>query len=135
FLKDIWPTQQEIADTIATAVKRDFFEQEYADVFRGDERWQALAAPTGDRFIWDENSTYVRRPPFFDNLPVTPPPVKDIQDARVLAILGDSVTTDHISPAGSIAASSPAARYLTEHEVNRDDFNQYGARRGNHEVM
>ncbi|MCK9494710.1 MAG: aconitate hydratase AcnA [Dehalococcoidia bacterium] len=135
FLKDIWPTQQEIADTIATAVKRDFFEQQYADVFRGDERWQALAAPTGDRFAWDENSTYVRRPPFFDNLPVTPEPVKDIQDARVLAVLGDSVTTDHISPAGSIAVSSPAAKYLTEHEVNREDFNQYGARRGNHEVM
>ena len=135
FLKDIWPSQQEIADTINRAVKRDFFEREYADVFKGDERWQALAAPTGDRFIWDENSTYVRRPPFFDNLPRTPEPVKDIQDARVLAVLGDSVTTDHISPAGAIAVSSPAAKYLMEHEVNREDFNQYGSRRGNHEVM
>ena len=135
FLRDIWPSQQEIADTIARAVKRDMFEREYADVFRGDERWQALPAPTGDRFIWDEQSTYVRRPPFFDNLPKEPAPVKDIQDARVLAVLADSVTTDHISPAGAIAKNSPAAQYLVNHEVAPDDFNQYGSRRGNHEVM
>ncbi len=135
FLKDIWPTQKEIADTIATSVKREFFETEYADAFKGDERWQALVAPTGDRFIWDEDSTYVRRPPFFDNLPVTPAPVKNIQDARVLLVLADSVTTDHISPAGAITVSSPAGKYLAEHEVSREDFNQYGARRGNHEVM
>ena len=135
FLKDIWPTQKEIADTIATSVKREFFETEYADAFKGDERWQALVAPTGDRFIWDEDSTYVRRPPFFDNLPREAPAMKNIEDARVLAVLGDSVTTDHISPAGAITVSSPAGKYLTEHEVTREDFNQYGARRGNHEVM
>src|SRR5690606_4103371 len=116
FLRDIWPTQKEIADTVEASVKRDFFATQYADVFKGDERWQALSAPTGDRFQWDPNSTYVRRPPFFDDLPVTPEPVKDIQDARVLAVLGDSVTTDHISPAGAIAVSSPAAQHLTEHE-------------------
>ncbi|MDA0815387.1 MAG: aconitate hydratase AcnA [Chloroflexi bacterium] len=135
FLRDIWPSQQEIADTIATSVKRDMFEREYADVFKGDERWQALPAPTGERYIWDEQSTYVRRVPFFDNLPKTPAPVTDIKDARVLAVFGDSVTTDHISPAGGIAKNSPAAGYLTSHEIAPDDFNQYGARRGNHEVM
>ena len=135
YLRDIWPSQREIADTIATSVKREMFEREYADVFKGDERWQALPAPTGDRYIWDEQSTYVRRVPFFDNLPKTPAPVTDIRDARVLAVFGDSITTDHISPAGGISRNSPAAAYLTEHEIAPDDFNQYGARRGNHEVM
>src|SRR5690606_35662848 len=114
---------------------REMFERQYADVFKGDERWQALPAPTGDRFAWDPQSTYVRRPPFFDNLPREPQPVKDIQDARVLSVLGDSVTTDHISPAGAIARNSPAARYLEENEVTSDEFNSYGSRRGNHEVM
>ncbi|MCK9485731.1 MAG: aconitate hydratase AcnA [Dehalococcoidia bacterium] len=135
FLRDIWPTQQEIADVIRESVKQEMFETQYADVFKGDDRWQALPAPTGDRFQWDPQSTYVRRPPFFDNLPREPKAVEDIKDARVLAMLSDSVTTDHISPAGAIARTSPAAQYLTEREVIPDDFNSYGSRRGNHEVM
>ena len=135
YLRDIWPTQQEIAQTMQQSVRREMFEREYSDVFKGDDRWQALPAPTGDRFKWDPNSTYVRRPPFFDNLPREPKPVTDIQDARVLLVLGDSVTTDHISPAGGIAKNSPAANYLTQNEVAPEDFNQYGSRRGNHEVM
>ncbi|MEX2032608.1 MAG: aconitate hydratase, partial [Dehalococcoidia bacterium] len=111
------------------------FTREYADVFKGDERWQALPAPTGDRFQWDPQSTYVRRPPFFDNLPRQPKPVGDLLEARVLSVLADSVTTDHISPAGAIAKSSPAAQYLADNEVAPEDYNQYGSRRGNHEVM
>ena len=135
FLRDIWPSQAEIAETMARSVKREMFETQYADVFKGDERWQALPAPTGERYVWDEHSTYVRRVPFFDNLPKTPAAVTDIKDARVLAVFGDSITTDHISPAGGISRNSPAAGYLTSHEIAPDDFNQYGARRGNHEVM
>ncbi len=135
YLRDIWPTQQEIADVIQNSVRQEMFERQYADVFKGDDRWQALPAPTGDRFQWDPQSTYVRRPPFFDNLPRQPKPVGDIVEARVLAVLADSVTTDHISPAGAIAKNSPAAQYLTEHEVLPEDYNQYGSRRGNHEVM
>ncbi|MDP2326832.1 MAG: aconitate hydratase AcnA [Dehalococcoidia bacterium] len=135
FLRDIWPSQAEVESTMQSSVKQEMFRREYADVFKGDERWQALVAPTGERFQWDPNSTYVRRPPFFDNVSREPLPVRDISDARVLAVFGDSVTTDHISPAGGIAKGSPAARYLEENEVAQKDFNQYGSRRGNHEVM
>ncbi|GMU40175.1 MAG: aconitate hydratase [Chloroflexota bacterium] len=135
YLRDIWPTQAEVEATMRASVRQEMFAREYSDVFKGDERWQALVAPTGERFQWDPNSTYIRRPPFFDNLSREPQPVRDISDARVLAVLGDSVTTDHISPAGGIAKGSPAARYLEDNEVAQKDFNQYGSRRGNHEVM
>ncbi len=135
FLRDLWPTQVEVESTMRTAVRQEMVRNQYADVFKGDERWQALPAPTGDRFHWDPDSTYVRRPPFFDNLPREPQPVRDVLSARALAVLGDSVTTDHISPAGGIAKGSPAARYLESHGVQQRDFNQYGSRRGNHEVM
>ena len=111
------------------------FTRDYADVFAGDERWQSLPTPTGDIFDWDGESTYVRKPPYFDGMQAEPAPVTDVAGARVLAVLGDSVTTDHISPAGSIKADSPAGRYLAEHGVERRDFNSYGSRRGNHEVM
>jgi aconitate hydratase len=116
-------------------VRREFFEQEYAEVFAGDERWAALPAPTGSRFDWDPDSTYIRRPPFFEDLPREPLPLSDIREARVLLYVGDSVTTDHVSPAGAIASDSPASEYLGEREVPRSSFNTYGARRGNHEVM
>ena len=135
FLRDIWPSQAEVLSTVQQSVRQEMFRSEYADVFKGDERWQAVQAPTGERFSWDEKSTYVRRPPFFDNLPREPRPVADIIEARVLAVFGDSVTTDHISPAGGIAKDSPASKYLDHNEVAQKDYNQYGARRGNHEVM
>jgi aconitate hydratase len=135
FLKDIWPTQKEIQDTIQSTLKPEMFRKAYEESLQGDERWKALQAPAGERFQWDETSTYVKRPPFFDDMPKDPPPAKDIVGARVLAVLGDSVTTDHISPAGSFAADSPAGRYLIERGVPAKDFNSYGARRGNHEVM
>ena len=135
FLRDIWPSQADVQETMQAAVRREFFEQEYAEVFTGDERWAALPAPTGSRFDWDPDSTYIRRPPFFENLPREPLPLTDIREARVLLYVGDSVTTDHVSPAGAIASESPAAQYLGEHEVPRSSFNTYGARRGNHEVM
>jgi aconitate hydratase len=135
YLRDIWPTPTEIAETIEASIDAEMFRSRYADVFAGDERWQALQVPTGETFEWDADSTYVRRPPYFDGMPATPAPVKDIVGARVLAKLGDSVTTDHISPAGSIKADSPAGRYLQEQGVAREDFNSYGSRRGNHEVM
>jgi aconitate hydratase len=135
YLKDIWPSAQEIARTVEEAVQSDMFRSSYGEVFDGDERWNGLDVPTGDRFAWDEDSTYVRRPPYFDGLPREPEPVTDIEGARVLARLGDSVTTDHISPAGSIKADGPAGRYLVEHGVEKRDFNSYGSRRGNHEVM
>jgi len=135
FLRDLWPSEQEIAETIERAVQSDMFRASYAEVFEGDERWNGLDVPTGDRFAWDPDSTYVRRPPFFEDLPAEPEPVRDVEGARVLAILGDSVTTDHISPAGAIRKDSPAARYLNEHGVEQRDFNSYGSRRGNHEVM
>jgi aconitate hydratase len=134
-LADIWPTPQEIQDVIATAISSDMFTADYADVFAGDERWRSLPTPTGKVFEWDAESTYVRKPPYFDGMGTDPSPVTDIDGARVLALLGDSVTTDHISPAGSIKQDSPAGRYLTEHGVARRDFNSYGSRRGNHEVM
>ena len=135
FLKDIWPSEQEIAETVESAVQSDMFRKSYDEVFDGDEHWNSLDVPTGDRFEWDEDSTYVRQPPYFEDLPPEPEEVTDIEGARVLAVLGDSVTTDHISPAGNIKEASPAGAYLKEHGVERKDFNSYGARRGNHEVM
>jgi aconitate hydratase len=135
FLKDIWPSPRDVAAIVQKHVTAEAYAREYADVFTGDERWRALPVPEGDRFAWDEASTYVRRPTFFDGIAKTPAPLRDIKGARVLALLGDSVTTDHISPAGNIAKTSPAAAYLGEHRVEPRDYNQYGARRGNHEVM
>ena len=135
FLKDIWPSTEEVAATIESSIDADMFTSRYKDVFAGDSRWQNLNTPTGATFTWDAKSTYVRKPPYFDNMPAAPTPVTDIAGARVLAKLGDSVTTDHISPAGSIRADSPAGKYLSEHGIDRADFNSYGSRRGNHEVM
>jgi aconitate hydratase len=135
YLKDIWPTAAEVASTVQDAVQSDMFRKSYGEVFDGDERWGGLDVPTGEAFAWDEGSTYVRRPPFFEDLPHEPEPVSDIEGARVLAVLGDSVTTDHISPAGSIKRDSPAGQYLIEHGVQPKEFNSYGSRRGNHEVM
>lgn len=135
FLKDIWPSAQEIDDTIKSAISQDMFRKSYADVFKGDERWQNLATPAGDTFAWDENSTYVRKAPYFDGMTMDPAPVTDISGARVLALLGDSVTTDHISPAGPIKPGTPAAQYLDANGVERKDYNSLGSRRGNHEVM
>jgi aconitate hydratase len=135
YLKDIWPTEQEIHETIESAVQSDMFRKSYGEVFEGDERWTGLDVPTGDRFAWAEESTYVRLPPYFEGMPDEPTQVEDIEGARVLALLGDSVTTDHISPAGSIKKDSPAGKYLQEHGVEVKDFNSYGSRRGNHEVM
>jgi len=135
YLRDIWPSAEEVARTIEQAVQSDMFVKSYDGVYAGDERWRGLDVPTGDRFAWDDESTYVQNPPYFVDMPAEPKPVTDIEDARVLALLGDSVTTDHISPAGAIKPDSPAGRYLLEHGVDRKDFNSYGARRGNHEVM
>jgi aconitate hydratase len=135
FLRDIWPTEREIQDTMARAVQAEMFRRVYAEAFHGDERWRALDAPTGTRYPWAAESTYIRHPPFFEEMTLEPEPVRDIAGARVLALLGDSVTTDHISPAGSIQPDGPAGRYLVEHGVQPRDFNSYGARRGNHEVM
>ncbi|WP_239155036.1 aconitate hydratase [Amycolatopsis sp. FDAARGOS 1241] len=135
FLKDIWPSPQEIQQTIDSAITQEMFTKDYADVFDGGERWKSLPTPQGKTFEWDAESTYVRKPPYFDGMSAEPAPVQDISGARVLAKLGDSVTTDHISPAGAIKADSPAGRYLTEHGIERKDFNSYGSRRGNHEVM
>jgi aconitate hydratase len=135
FLADIWPSPKEVSEIVASSVQSSGFSASYGDVFAGDERWQGLDIPTGDSFEWDGSSTYVRRPPYFDGMPAEPTGIKDITGARVLAMLGDSVTTDHISPAGSIKTDSPAGSYLTEHGVQRKDFNSYGSRRGNHEVM
>jgi aconitate hydratase len=135
YLKDLWPSAEEIAQTVQEAVQSDMFRKSYGEVFDGDERWNSLEVPTGESFAWDPDSTYVRRPPYFDSLPAEPEPITDIDDARVLAVLGDSVTTDHISPAGAIKRDGPAGRYLIEHGVTPRDFNSYGSRRGNHEVM
>jgi aconitate hydratase len=135
FLRDVWPTNAEIAEAIRTAVKPEQFKAQYGKVEEGDENWRALAVPQGQTFAWDDKSTYVRRPPFFDDIAPKPGTPSDIAGARVLAILGDSITTDHISPAGNIAKGSPAAAYLESHGVARADWNSYGARRGNHEVM
>jgi aconitate hydratase len=135
YLRDLWPTPTEIEAIVETAVAAEMFTRDYADVFSGDERWQDLDVPPGDTFSWDPDSTYVRHPPYFEGMQTAPSPVTDIHGARVLAVLGDSVTTDHISPAGAIKTDSPAGKYLTEHGVQRADFNSYGSRRGNHEVM
>ncbi len=135
YLRDIWPSPQEVEETIAAAITEDQFAKGYADVFAGDARWQSLPTPTGDTFEWDADSTYVRKPPYFEGLTMTPSPVQDISGARVLAKLGDSVTTDHISPAGSIKKGTPAAQYLEANGVDAKDYNSYGSRRGNHEVM
>ena len=135
FLKDIWPSSKDISDTIASAINQEMFTKNYADVFKGDQRWRNLPTPSGKTFAWDAKSTYVRKPPYFDGMPAQPVPVTDIAGARVLALLGDSVTTDHISPAGSIKSGTPAAQYLEANGVDRKDYNSYGSRRGNHEVM
>ncbi len=135
FLKDIWPSPSDVEETIGRAITSEMFTNDYADVFAGDERWRSLPTPEGDTFEWDEDSTYVRRAPYFDDMPEKPEPVEDISGARVLLKLGDSVTTDHISPAGAIKKDSPAGKYLAEHGVEQRDFNSYGSRRGNHEVM
>jgi aconitate hydratase len=135
YLADIWPTEAEVDEVVASAIGQDMFSQSYQDVFAGDAQWQALPVPVGNTFEWDPQSTYVRKPPYFEGMRMDPDPVTDISGARVLAKLGDSVTTDHISPAGAIKADTPAGQYLTEHGVERRDFNSYGSRRGNHEVM
>ena len=135
YLRDLWPSEREIQATMLSALKSEMFVSKYAEVFDGDDRWKALPAPTGSAFAWDASSTYIRKPPFFDGLPAEPQAIADIRGARLLALLGDSVTTDHISPAGSIPADTPAGKYLIAHGVQPKDFNSYGARRGNHEVM
>ncbi len=135
FLRDIWPTPQEVENTVRSAVTTAMYQKEYGQVFQGDARWQALPVPEGDIYAWEAKSTYIKRPPFFDDMPKTPRELADISGARVLAVLGHSVTTDHISPAGSIQPDGPAGKYLIAHGVKPSDFNSYGARRGNHEVM
>ncbi|WP_028850689.1 aconitate hydratase [Thermocrispum municipale] len=135
YLRDIWPSPQEIQQTIDSSITKEMFTKDYADVFDGGERWKSLPTPTGKTFEWDPESTYVRKPPYFDGMTLEPEPVQDISGARVLVKLGDSVTTDHISPAGAIKQDSPAGQYLIEHGIERKDFNSYGSRRGNHEVM
>jgi aconitate hydratase len=135
YLADVWPSPDEVASVVASAVAAEMFTRDYADVFTGDDNWRNLDVPAGDTFTWDPSSTYVRRPPYFDGMPASPAPVGDIRGAKVLAKLGDSVTTDHISPAGAIKATAPAGLYLTSHGIERADFNSYGSRRGNHEVM
>lgn len=135
FLKDIWPSPQEVAETVRASIDSKMFRSSYGNVFAGDANWRAIKVPAGKLYAWDEKSTYVRNPPYFDGMQMQPKPVQPIRGARALALLGDSVTTDHISPAGDIARGSPAARYLESHGVEKVDFNSYGARRGNHEVM
>ncbi|HSD30804.1 MAG TPA: aconitate hydratase AcnA, partial [Gemmatimonadales bacterium] len=135
FLRDIWPTTREVDEVVRTSIKSAMFRKSYGEVFTGDERWRGLPVPAGDRFAWEPASTYIRRAPYFDGMPAAPAPIRDITGARVLAVLGDSITTDHISPAGSIKKTSPAGQYLVTHGVQPIDFNSYGSRRGNHEVM
>jgi aconitate hydratase len=135
YLKDVWPTQEEVRDAVTHSVRSEMFTKEYGEVFEGDEHWRSLPVPEGDLFAWDPGSTYVKHPPYFVDMAGQPGAVKDIHGARVLALMGDSITTDHISPAGSIKEQSPAGRYLIEHGVSKADFNSYGSRRGNHEVM
>jgi len=135
YLRDIWPSQRHIQETVAATVGSEMFAESYAEVFKGDERWNAIEVPEGSLYAWDEGSTYIKRPPYFDGMKPEPAPIEDIEGARVLALLGDSITTDHISPAGAIKPESPAGRYLIEHGIEPRDFNSYGARRGNHEVM
>ncbi|MGE5597406.1 MAG: aconitate hydratase, partial [Hyphomicrobiales bacterium] len=135
FLRDIWPTQQEIQEAIRTSIRSEMFQKEYGRVFDGDDNWRSLDVPSGDLYAWDPSSTYVKNPPYFEDMPAQPAPVQDISGARVLVMVGDSVTTDHISPAGNISPTSPAGKYLLERGIQRADFNSYGSRRGNHEVM
>jgi aconitate hydratase len=135
YLRDIWPTPDEVEKTMRSSVTSEMFRKEYADVFTGDEHWRALPIPEGDLYAWDEKSTYIKHPPYFENMPLKPTALQDLHGLRALAVLGDSVTTDHISPAGSIPADTPAGKYLIAHGVQPKDFNSYGARRGNHEVM
>ena len=135
YLREIWPSPEEVAEAVRNGIRSDMFHRTYGDVFRGDETWSSLPVPEGDRYAWNEESTYIKAPPFFDDLPPEPQPLADIRGARALAVRGDSVTTDHNSPAGSIAADSPAGRYFRERGVKAEDFNSYGSRRGNHEVM
>jgi aconitate hydratase len=135
FLRDIWPTPQEVAEEVNRSVKSEFFKHQYSDVFKGDAQWQKLAVPKGETYAWDEKSTYVKNPPYFQGMTMDAPGIRSINGAKALALLGDSITTDHISPAGNIPASSPAGKWLVEHGVEKKDFNSYGARRGNHEVM
>ena len=135
YLADIWPSSREVDETMQHAITSEMFKKSYSEVFQGDERWRGLAVPKGDTYAWDQNSTYIQRAPYFDDMDVKPAPIEDINNGRVLAVLGDSVTTDHISPAGSIKKDSPAGKYLQEHGVKPGDFNSYGSRRGNHEVM
>jgi aconitate hydratase len=135
YLRDIWPTQAEVAETVLSSIGSEMFRHQYSTVTDGDQNWQNLTFPRGDTYGWEPDSTYIRKAPYFDNMPATPAPIEDIRAARCLAVLGDSVTTDHISPAGSIKANGPAGRYLLEHGVAKEDFNSYGSRRGNHEVM
>ena len=135
YLREIWPSAQEVESTVRASVSTAQYRKEYSEVFEGDARWKTMPIPEGDLYKWDANSTYIKLPPYFENMPKTPAPLADIQGARVLAVLGDSVTTDHISPAGSIALDSPAGKYLIARGVKPHEFNSYGARRGNHEVM
>jgi aconitate hydratase A / 2-methylisocitrate dehydratase len=135
YLKDLWPSEREVQAAVLAAVNAQMFKQQYASVFEGDDRWRSLPVPTGDRFAWEDDSTYIRKPPFLEHLTHEPKPLESIAGARVLAVLGDSITTDHISPAGSIRADSPAGKYLIANGVEPNEFNSYGARRGNHEVM
>jgi aconitate hydratase A / 2-methylisocitrate dehydratase len=135
YLADIWPSQQNVQEVIASSLRREMFERTYADVYTGDEHWRALETPAGDVYDWDSSSTYIRRPPYFDAMPREPAQIEDVTGARCLAMIGDSVTTDHISPAGAIKPDAPAGLYLVERGVERRDFNSYGSRRGNHEVM
>ena len=135
YLRDLWPSDAEITSVVESVLDRSMFVERYGSILDGDEHWRALPAPTGDRYEWDTESTYIRRPPFLDDVTGADLPITDIEGARVLALLGDSVTTDHISPAGNIRASTPAGKWLIEHGVEPRDFNSYGARRGNHEVM
>jgi aconitate hydratase len=135
FLRDIWPSPGEVQEEIDRSVKAEFFRRQYADVFKGDEFWQNLDVPAGETYAWQDDSTYVKNPPYFEGMTTEPPGVRAVRGARALALLGDSITTDHISPAGNIPAASPAGKWLLAHGVQRKDFNSYGARRGNHEVM
>jgi aconitate hydratase len=135
FLRDLWPSPADVQRTIDESISVEMFTKDYADVFKGDERWRGLSTPDGNTFDWDPDSTYVRKPPYFEGMPADPEPVTDIAGAKVLALLGDSVTTDHISPAGAIKPGTPAAVYLDEHGIDKADYNSYGSRRGNHEVM
>jgi aconitate hydratase len=135
YMKDIWPAKSEIDEVVQSTINREMFQSKYADVFKGDERWRKIDTPKGALFDWDKDSTYIRKPTFFDGMTREPQPIEEIKGARVLVKVGDSITTDHISPAGSIAPDSPAGKYLLDHGVSKGQFNSYGSRRGNHEVM